>query len=191
MSKIEGYRINAKNLHYAMNTTTNGAVTRGTPAIMAEIMKITVNPKVATGQLYGDGAQVADAAKLTGATIALDMTKIPTDVVNTILGRSKDTNGIVKDNKADVMKEFSLGWEVELDNGGSEFIWFPKCKAQPIQSEVQQSEDNVTFSTDTLNITAMPDENGDIRLFGETGDLDFKCAATWFLTVPPVAPVTP
>lgn len=188
---IEGYRVNAKNLHYAMNTTVNGAVTRGTPSIMSEIMKITVNPTVATGKLHGDGAQVSNASKLTGATIALNVTKIPSDVLNAILGRTKDANGIVKDNKADVMKEFSLGWEVELDNGGSEFIWFTKCKAQPIQSEVQQSEDNITYSTDTLNITAMPDENGDVKLFGETIDTGFKCATTWFLTVPPVEPVTP
>ena len=68
----------------------------------------------------------------------------------------------------------------------SEFIWFTRCKAQPIQNEVEQGTDSINFSTDTITITALPDENGDIRLFGETIDKDFKCKDTWFKSVPPV-----
>lgn len=185
------YRINVKNLHIAMNTRNNGVVTRSVPTKMAEAMKVSVNPKVAAGNLYGDGGIVADTAKPTGATIAVDATKIPTNIINMIFNRTKDTNGITKDSKTNLSNEFSVGWEVELDDGNSEFVWFTKCKAQPMQSEVQQSEDNVKYSTDTLNITAMPDENGDIRLFGETLDQEFKCATTWFASVPPEPPVTP
>ena len=184
-------RFNVKNVHYAVNTTNEGGeVTRGTPKKIAGAMKVSVNPTVSNGKLYGDGVVSDEVTKMTGAGISLEMNKIPTDVVNEIFGKTKDpTTGITKDNSDNEPIEFSLGWEVELTGGCSEFVWFTKCKAQPIQNEVQQGTDNINFSTDTLNITAMPDENGDIRLFGETIDKTFKCANTWFKSIPPTAQV--
>lgn len=189
MGKQGNYRINVKNIYYALNTKDeDGSVTRETPQIMAEAMKVSVNPKVAAGKLYGDGKLVEDVNKLTGAEIALDATIMPTEIISELFGRTKDSGGVTKDNIADEAVEFSIGWEVELSNKQSEFVWFTKCKAQPLQSEIQQSEENVNFSTDTINIVAMPDENGDIRLFGDTTDPDFKCKDTWFASVPPVPP---
>lgn len=184
-------RFNVKNIHYVKNTLGEGGqVTRDTPKKIAGAMKVSVNPTIANGKLYGDGAVSDEITKLTGAGISLEMNKIPTEVINELFGKIKDpATGITKDNTDDEPIEFSLGWEVELTGGGSEFVWFTKCKAQPIQNEVQQGTDNINFSTDTLNITAMPDENGDVRLFGETIDTSFKCETTWFKTVPPVAAV--
>lgn len=182
-------RFNVKNIHYAKNTPgASGEVTRGKPIKIAGAMKVSVNPTVSSGKLFGDGIVADEITKLTGAGISLEMNKIPTEVVNELYGKEKDSvTGITKDNISNEPIEFSLGWEVELTGGGSEFVWFTKCKAQPIQNEVQQGTDNINFSTDTLNLTAMPDENGDIRLFGETIDSDFKCADTWFKSIPPIA----
>lgn len=182
-------RFNVKNVHYAINKVAEGGtVTRETPVLIAGAMKVSVNPTVATGKLYGDGIVTDEITKLTGAGISLEMNKIPTEVINVIFNRKKDIGtGITKDSIANEPIEFSLGWEVELTGGHSEFVWFTKCKATPIQSEVQQSSENMTFSTDTMTITAMPDENGDIRLFGETVDKGFKCKDTWFKSIPPVA----
>lgn len=180
-------RINVKNVHYAKNTHTEaGEIKRDTPKFIAGAMKVSANPKIATGQLYGDGALSEDMAKLTGCDISLEMNRIPTEILNEMFGRQKDSNGIVRDSVTNESVEFSLGWEVELSGGNSEYIWFTRCKAQPPQSEVQQGTDSINFSTDTLTITAMPDENGDVRLYGETIDADFKCGDTWFDSVPPV-----
>lgn len=180
-------RFNVKNIHYAANTIGGGGtVTRGTPKKIAGVMKVSVNPTVSSGKLYGDGAVADEVTKLTGAGISLEMNKISTEVINELFGKTKDpTTGITNDNIGNEPIEFSLGWEVELTGGGAEFVWFTKCKAQPLQNEVQQGTDNINFSTDTLNVTAMPDENGDIKLFGETIDLGFKCAESWFKSIPP------
>lgn len=183
-------RINVKNVHYAKNTVSEGGViTRGTPTLISGAMKISANPKVASGNQYGDGALSDEVSKLTGCDISLEMNKIPTSILNEIFGKEKDSNGITHDNVSNQSVEFSIGWEFELTGGQSEFIWFTRCKAQPKQDEVQQSTDNVNFSSDTLTITALPDENGDVRLFGETVDKTFKCATTWFKSVPPTPPV--
>ena len=180
-------RINVKNVHYAKNTTDeSGVVTREKPKSIAGAMKVSTNPKLATGQLYGDGALSEDVSKLTGCDISVELNRIPTEIQNEIFGKIKDENGIVRDSVENESIEFSFGWEVEVSGGNSEFIWFTRCKAQPIQNEVEQGTDSINFSTDTITITALPDENGDIRLFGETIDKDFKCKDTWFKSVPPV-----
>lgn len=179
-------RFNVKNVHFAKNTkATGGTVTREKPRLIAGAMSVTVNPTVASGTLYGDGVISDEVAQLTGAGISLEMNKIPTEIVNEIYGKTKDDNGITYDSVKDEAIEFSLGWEVELTGGQSEFIWFTRCKAQPMQSEVQQRTDSINFSTDTCTITAMPDEEGRIRMFGETVDAEFKCKDTWFASIPP------
>ena len=179
-------RFNVKNVHYAKNTiSVGGEVTRSAPIKIAGAMKVTVNPVVASGKLYGDGVVSDEVSKATGYGINLEMNKIPTEVINEWFGKKEDENGIVHDSINDTPTEFSIGWEVELTGGHSEFVWFTKCKAQPIQSEVQQSTDNINFSTDSCNITAMPDENGEAKLFGETINQKFKCAKTWFKSIPP------
>lgn len=180
-------RFNVKNFHYGViKKNTDGTITREKPVAIPGMEKVAVNYKIATGQLYGDGALVEDASKLAGAEIALDLNKLPTKDEIVILGKTKDDNGIVHDNKSDQAVGICIGWEVELTGGESEFIWFTNCIAKPNNKEYQQSTDNITFSKDTLLVTAMPDENGDVRLFGETLDTTFKCAETWFETCPPV-----
>ena len=179
-------RFNVKNVHFAKNTkAAGGTVTRETPRLIAGAMSVTVNPTVASGTLYGDGIISDEISKLTGAGISLEMNKIPTDIVNEIYGKTKDANGVTCDSITDEAVEFSLGWEVELTGGQSEFIWFTRCKAQPMQSEVKQGTDSINFSTDTCAITAMPDEEGRIKMFGETVDEEFTLATTWFKSIPP------
>lgn len=183
-------RYNIKNFYYGTITISeSGQITRNTPKHIPGMEKVAVNYKLATGQLYGDGVLREDKSKLTGAEIALDMNKLPTEHEIIIFGKTKDVNGIVHDNESDEPIGIYIGWEVELTGKASEFIWFTNCKAKPNNKEYNQSTDNINFSKDTLLVTAMPDENGDVRLFGETIDKTFKCKTTWFNSCPPIPPV--
>ena len=84
-------RINVKNVHYAKNTTDeSGVVTREKPKSIAGAMKVSTNPKLATGQLYGDGALSEDVSKLTGCDISVELNRIPTEIQNEIFGKIKD-----------------------------------------------------------------------------------------------------
>lgn len=178
-------RFNIKRFHYGTITVgEDGAITRGTPVAIPGMEKAAVNYKLATGQLYGDGQLKEDASKITGAEIAIDLNKLPTKDEIIMLGKTKDENGVVHDNVEDQAVGIFIGWEVELTGGESEFIWFPNCIAKPNSKEYQQSTENITFSKDILLITAMPDETGDVRLFGESIDKEFKCAETWFDSCP-------
>lgn len=179
-------RINICKFHYGtIMEGEDGTFTRSKPKYIANITKAAVNPKIATGTLYGEGVLRENATKLTGAEIAIELNKLPTEDEKIILGKTKDTNGILHDNIKDQPISIYVGWEVELSGGGSEFIYFTNCIAKANSKEVQQSTDNINFSTDTLLITAMADENGDVRLFGETIDKEFKCGDTWFDSCPP------
>jgi phi13 family phage major tail protein len=186
-------RINVKNLHYAKVTVdpATGAFTYDTPKLISNAMQVGFTPTIAEGTLYGDGSISDQISRLTGANISLQLNKMPIEDANIMLGKTKDANGITHDNVSNEAVQVAIGWEVELTGSKSEFIWILNCKAAPMQSEVQQSTDNINYSTDTITFTAMKDPQGDIKLFGETVDSDFLCANTWFASIPPVPPVTP
>ena len=64
-------------------------------------------------------------------------------------------NGVESGTSKDRPNHFAVGWKVEKTNGDVQLVWFLYCMANPIESNVKQSEANTNFSTDTLSIKAM------------------------------------
>lgn len=180
-------RINVKNLKYAIITEdTETSFTTGAIKSFAKAMQVQITPTVATGTLYGDGAKQEDLAKLTGVTLQVDVNKVPIEVKAEIQG-NKYEDGVLTENKDDQAKNIVFGFEVEQTENKRELMWLLKGKVQPFANTVQQSTDNLNFSTDTLTINFIPRElDGDIRAFGDTANADFtEVMADAFLTKVP------
>lgn len=183
---MAGNRVNIKRFHYAPLTKDDATgVTYGPPKAIPGIEQASINPKVATGTLYGDGVIRDERSKLTGATIGIDINKLPTEDRAIILGNTVGTDGVITETPDDEPIELAIGWEVELTGGDSEFVWFLKCKAQPLNENVEQTTENIKFSNNTITFTAMPREfDNDIRKFADTTMTSFTGKDTWFDTVP-------
>lgn len=180
-------RINVKNLVYAVITEdTKTAFTTGEIKSFAKAMQVQITPTVATGTLYGDGAKQEDLAKLTGVTLQVDVNKVPIEVKADVLGNTYE-NGVLVENKSDQAKNIAFGFEVEQTENKREMMWLYKGKAQPFSNTVQQTTDNINFSTDTLTINFVPRElDGAIRAIGDTANADFtEVMAEAFLTKVP------
>lgn len=147
-------KINVKNVHFAQITETSEAITYGTPELVAGAMEIVRTPTVATGQLYGDGKISHSTSKKTAYQIQLQHNRIPAKWRRIMEGTTL-TTGVESGTSEDVPAPVAIGWEVEKTNGESELIWFLYCKATPIEERVQQSQENITYSTDTLTLTAL------------------------------------
>lgn len=48
-----------------------------------------------------------------------------------------------------------MGYVIEKTNGKKEFVWLLDCVAQPSKNTMTQSEDKVTWSTDTIEILSL------------------------------------
>lgn len=147
--------------------------TYGEVKSLGKAMQVQVTPAVAAGVLYGDGAQEENIGKLTGISVVIDVNKIFIESRAEIMGNTyKD--GVLMEQKGDEPKDIALGYEVEQTGGTREQVWLLKGKAKPINQTIQQSTDNLVFSTDSITIDFIPRESdGSIRYYADTANADY------------------
>jgi len=176
-------RINIKNAVYCLVTADDkSGTTYGEVKSMGAVMQVQVTPGVSKGTLYGNGVKTENMSRLNGITVVVDVNKIYVEVRSELMGNTMD-NGVVVEAAGDEPPYIAMGYEVEQTGGKSEYIWLLKGQAQPINSNVQQSTDNIQFSTDSMTIEFIPRESdGSLRYYGDAANQDFtdKQAKTWF-----------
>jgi len=150
-------------------------------------MQIQITPQVATGTLYGDGNKEEDVGMLKGIAVAVDTNKVFAETRAEIMGNTI-VDGIVIEKAGDQPPDIAVGYEVEQLGGTKEQVWLLKGKAQPGNQTIQQSTDNLNFSTDSTTINFIPRESdSQIRFFGDTANTDYTAAqATAFFASGPV-----
>lgn len=184
-------RINIENPVYCKLLTDEvGNTTYGEVKPLSPAMQIQVTASLASGVLYGNGVQEENIAKLTGLTVVLDVNKISIEDRAEILG-NKFENGVLGEVAGDEAPYIALGYEVPETNGCKELIWLLKGRAQPYNSNVQQSTDNINFSTDSITINFIPRTSDKrLRFFGDTANADLteQQIQKWFTTGPSKPP---
>lgn len=184
-------RINVKNVVYAMlESDESGGTTYGEVKTISPAMQVQLTPTLASGVLYGNGVQQENIAKITGISLVLDVNKIPIENRAEMMG-NKYANGVLEEGAEDEAPYLAIGYEVEETNGCKELIWLLKGRAQPYNSNVQQSTDNINFSTDSLTINFTPrDSDGKLKFFADTANEEFTAqqAEKWFKTGPSAPP---
>ena len=188
------YKINVKKPVYCKLTSdTLSGVSYGSVVSLGEAMQIQLTAVSSSGQLYGDGSIVDSSSKLVGLTVVFDATKIPIEVVADIYNQTY-TDGVLQEKAGEQANYIALGYEVEQTTGDSEYVWLLKGRPQPLNENVQQSEANITYSTDQMTIDFVRRIYDDmLRYKADAANADFTAAqaAAWFSAGPtsPVAPV--
>lgn len=188
------YKINVKKPVYCKLTSdTLSGVSYGSVTSLGEAMQIQMTAVSSSGQLYGDGSIVDSVSKLSGLTVVFDATKIPIEVKADIYGFTY-TNGVAQVKAGDQANYIAFGYEIEQSTGDSEYVWLLKGRPQPLNNNVQQSEANITYSTDQMTIDFVRRIYDDmLEYYADAANADFTAAqaAAWFTSGPtsPVAPV--
>ena len=188
------YKINVKNPVYCKLTSdTLSGVSYGSVISLGEAMQIQLTAVSSSGQLYGNGSIVDSSSKLTGLTAVFDATKIPIEVKADIYNQTY-TDGVLQEKAGEQANYIALGYEIEQTTGDSQYVWLLKGRPQPLNENVQQSEANITYSTDQMTIEFVRRVYDDmLRYYADAANADFTAAqaAAWFSAGPtsPVAPV--
>lgn len=152
-------KINVQNVHLAEITESpDGDLTFGTPEHVVGAMEIGKVPQLATGQLYGDGKITHSTSRKVRYQITASLNKLPTKWRRYMEG-VKVVDGVESGTSKDEPKPFAIGWEVEKTGEEKELIWFLYCLAEPVEETTRQSEDNINYSTDSITISALEDDN--------------------------------
>lgn len=194
MSTVKSNRINiARPVYSPVLTDTAEGTTYGPVKTFGKAMQIQLTPQVATGTLYGDGNKEEDVGLLKGMAVVIDVNKVFSEVKAEIMGNTM-ADGVVIEKNGDQPIEIALGYEVEQMNSTKEQVWLLKGRAQPANQTIQQSTDNVNFSTDSITINFIPRESdGQIRFYADTANSDYSAeqATAFFLTGPTTYPAKP
>lgn len=167
-------RINITNPVYTVITSdTPEGTTYGEVKSMGEAMQIQLTPSIAEGKLHGNGVEQENIAKLTGIAVSFDLNKLYIETRAEILGNQYE-NGVLIEKAGDEAPYIALGYEVEQTGGTKEQVWLLKGSARPLNSTVQQQNENINFSTDTVSINFIPrTSDGQLRFFGDTANADY------------------
>ena len=150
----KAYRINVKNLVYATLTTdTSTGCTYAAPKPFSKTRQIQISPKICAGELFGDGALDDVQSKIVGYDVQIDVNKVPVETQAVVYGHKIATNGTLIKGKADQSPYIALGLEIEQSNGERELVWLLKGKAQPNANTVQQTENNMNYSTESVKLS--------------------------------------
>ena len=163
------YRINIKNPVYCeVISDTEEKTTYGPVASLGEAQEIQVTSSMASGTLHGNGAVVDSTSLMTGLAVSMKLTKLNVEVV------------------ADIYR-----YEVQQTDGKSEYVWLLKGKPKPTNSTVQQSETNINYSTDTIEIDFVKRISDDmLRYYADASNPEFtkEQADAWFKEGPSTFP---
>lgn len=131
----------------------NNSITYGTPFAIPGAVNLTLDQAGETSDFYADNTKYFTAAANQGYTGSLEMALISEKFKTDILGMTKDTNGVLVENKDDKVNDFALGFIVSGDSKKTKY-WFLQVSAQRPSVSSQTIETSKTPITETLNITA-------------------------------------
>lgn len=175
MSKV---KFNIKNVHYAPKTDEGqyGAVKKIPGAV-----SISLEQQGELTPFYADGIKYYVAASNGGYEGELEVAMIPDEFRETILGESKDKNGVLIENVNVEAKEFALGFQIDGDTEPTLF-WFFHCTASRPNVEAKTTEDSKEPGTDTVTVSCVPGEDGTVRA-KTTKESYEKVKEKWFTEV--------
>lgn len=148
-------KINCKNFHIAFCAEVDGVIQYEKPQHIVGLEKVSRSAKVANGGKYGDGVLRFSVNKKTAYELTIDHNFIPSAIRSRMEGTTITAKGVEYASSKDTPTPLAVGWETELEDGTSQFIWFLFGVAQPITNDIQQSEDNINFTSDNISLTMM------------------------------------
>ena len=132
-------------------------------AIQADV-SITVN----SVSLYADDAIAENDKSFQNGTLTLGIDDLNEGVLTKLLGHAKDSESEeIASNIDDVAPFVGVGFYGVKVVGGSKAyraLWFPKVQFEEPADSMTTKGETVTFGTDSIVGTIMPDGNGDWKL---------------------------
>lgn len=142
------------------------------------LREITVAPKEETASIYAENVEWDTDSALGEVEVSLDITDIPHDIVNEILGKKKAVGGGYIDNAGDVKPYIAVMFDKTLTGGVTEYVTLYKGKFNMPEDKAKTKEGKPEFQSKTITGRFLPLKNGDWKYPVRSDDPDFN-KATW------------
>lgn len=179
---------NVKNVHIAKITETvsNGTknITYGTPFAVEGAVGISFEPEGDITNFYADGIKYFTASKNNGYSGDMELALTPDEFLTQILGRTKDSAGLVFENADDTVARFALLFEADGDKANRRFCFY-NCYAKRPSRENNTTEESIEVDTETMELTMDPRESDGMIMCYCNNTTESKAAYDAFFTSVP------
>jgi phi13 family phage major tail protein len=154
MGSANKVKFGLEQVHVAFSDGTGGW---NAPTPIPGAVNLSINPDGGESAFYADNKKYYVRYSNNGYTGTLEMALIPTEVLVEMLGWEIDDNGMMVEITNGQPKEFALLGQVLGDVRNRRFVYY-RCKASRPAENAATTTENVTPTTETLNLTILPIE---------------------------------
>ena len=151
-----------KNVHvFPITSVTAGVPTYGDVIDVPGAVSFSMSAQGDINKFYADNIVYYQSSANNGYEGDLTLALIPEAFYEKIFGQTPDANGVMTENAAVEAKAFAMTFEEDGDQTGTKFVLY-NCTATRPTKELQTIEDSKTPVTQTLTVSAVPLQNGDV-----------------------------
>lgn len=144
-----------RKVYVAKLTENNGVITYGTPFAVEGATGFSPEPQGESAIFYADNKIYFRKEQNNGYEGDLTLAVTPETFLTEILGRTKDSNGVVIENAEDSFARFALMFEAEGDPKNRRYVYWDVTAGRPSR-EFNTTEDSIEVGTESLAITIAP-----------------------------------
>ena len=151
-----------KNVHvFPIVSMTGGVPTYGDVIDVPGAVSFSMSAQGDINKFYADNIVYYQSSANNGYEGDLTLALIPEEFYEKIFGQTPDANGVMTENAAVEAKAFAMTFEEDGDQTGTKFVLY-NCTATRPTKELQTIEDSKTPVTQTLTVSAVPLQSGDV-----------------------------
>lgn len=171
-----------KNVHYAVITETDGAITYGTPTPIPGAVNISLPAAGEEFTFYADDMVYFEGQVNNGYEGDLEMALIPDSFRKDVLQESEDEKGVLFEDSNVFPKPIALLFEFNGDVKQTRHVLYNVSVARP-SVESGTKTNTIEPKTDTLSLKARPAKDTGYVKSKTTAATDAQAYADWYNTV--------
>lgn len=181
-------------VYVAQVTETDGVETYATPVKIAGAIDASISPSIDTQQVHSDDGVEEIITAFGSIEMSFTFSDIGSENYAILLGKTKDSNGVVIDSANDIAPDFALMFRSKKSNNEYRHIVLYKGKFNPIEQSFATQQGNADHQTQPLTATFVKrksDGRVSMRVDSDDETVSESVISSWFTSVYESPVVTP
>lgn len=162
-----------------------GIVTYSSPIRIKDAIDANITPSTDTQNVFADDTVAEIISVFSSVEVSFTISDLGSDNYALLLGKEKDSNGVIVDSADDNAPYFGMGFRSKKSNGEYRYIWLYKGKFSAPEETYATQQGNADFRTQPITGTFVKREDGKWRAKVDSDDTEVLPATitSWFTKV--------